>query len=98
MCGSPTNTVDLPAGVDTTNASIIQGTVFSDNGPVTGAFVRLLDGTGEFTAEVVTAAEGYYRFFAAPGDWTVRALSRAGNGTETINSQIGIHQVDVQVS
>ena len=98
MCGSPTQTVDLPAGVDTTNASIIQGTVFGDSGPVEGAFVRLLDGGGEFTAEVVTSPEGYYRFFAAPGDWTVRALSRSGNGTETITSQIGIHQLDVQVS
>ncbi len=95
MCGSPTQTVDLPPGTDTTNASIIQGTVFSDNGPVAGAFVRLLDGDGEFTAEVVTSPEGYYRFFAAPGEWTVRALSRVGNATETIGSQIGIHQLDV---
>ena len=97
MCGSPTQTVDLPAGIDTTNASIIQGTVFADDGPVPGAFVRLLDGTGEFTAEVVTSDEGYYRFFAAPGEWTVRALSRSGNGTETVTSQIGIHRIDVQV-
>jgi hypothetical protein len=98
MCGTPIQTVDLPPGTDTTNASIIQGTVFGDSGPVTGAFVRLLDGSGEFTAEVVTSTEGYYRFFAAPGDWTVRALSRAGNGTESVTSQIGIHQLDVQVS
>ena len=97
MCGSPTQTVELPAGVDTTGASIIQGTVFSDNGPVPGAFVRLLDGGGEFTAEVVASDEGYYRFFAAPGDWTVRVLSRLGNGAEAITSQIGIHRVDVQV-
>jgi Protein of unknown function (DUF1416) len=97
MCGSPNQTVELPVGIDTTNASIIQGTVFADNGPVSGAFVRLLDGTGEFTAEGVSNADGYYRFFAAPGDWTVRALSRSGNGTETLQSQIGIHQVDVQV-
>jgi len=97
MCGSPTQTVELPPGIDTTSASIFQGTVFSDNGPVGGAFVRLLDAGGEFTAEVVTSPEGYYRFFAAPGDWTVRVLSRSGNGTETITSQIGIHRVDVQV-
>lgn len=97
MCGSPIQTVELPPGIDTTNASIIQGTVFGDSGPVAGAFVRLLDSTEEFTAEVVTSPAGYYRFFAAPGDWTVRVLSRAGNGTETVTSQIGIHQVDVQV-
>jgi len=97
MCGSPTQTVELPPGIDTTNASIIQGTVFADDGPVSGGFVRLLDGSGEFTAEVVTSPEGYYRFFAAPGDWTVRVLSRAGNGAEQLTSQIGIHQLDVQV-
>jgi len=98
MCGAPTQTVDLPAGVDTTNASIIQGTVSAESGPVAGAFVRLLDGTGEFTAEVITSTEGHYRFFAAPGEWTVRVLSRTGNGTETVTAQIGIHQVDVQVA
>ena len=96
-CGSPVQTVELPEGIDITNATIIQGSVLSDLGPVAGAFVRLLDGSGEFTAEVVTSDEGYYRFFAAPGDWTVRVLSRAGNGTESITSQTGIHQVDVQV-
>lgn len=98
MCGSPTQTVDLPAGVDTTSASIIQGVVFGDSGPVPGAFVRLLDGSDEFAAEVVTSAEGHYRFFAAPGDWTVRALSRSGNGSEQISLQIGIHQLDVQIA
>lgn len=96
-CGSPTQTVELPEGIDTTNASIIQGTVSAPDGPVAGAFVRLLDGSGEFTAEVVASSEGFYRFFAAPGDWTVRVLSRAGNGAANVSSQIGIHQVDVQV-
>ena len=35
-----------------------------------GAYVRLLDGSNEFTAEVVTSATGQFRFFAAPGSWT----------------------------
>jgi hypothetical protein len=96
-CGSPIQTVELPAGIDITTASIIQGTVSSDGAPVAGAFVRLLDGSGEFTAEVVASDEGYYRFFAAPGDWTVRVLSRAGNGAQRISSQLGVHEVDVQV-
>ena len=96
-CGSPTQTVDLPAGIDTTTASIIEGTVSCAGNPVGGAFVRLLDGSGEFTAEVVASPEGHYRFFAAPGDWTVRVLSRAGNGAQHVSSQLGIQQVDVQV-
>jgi hypothetical protein len=33
--------------------------------------VRLLDSTGEFTAEVPTNAEGQFRFFAGPGSWTL---------------------------
>ena len=45
--------------------------------PVGGAYVRLLDSTGEFTAEVPTSATGQFRFFAAPGSWTLRALAPA---------------------
>ncbi len=37
--------------------------------------MRLLDGGGEFTAEVPTSATGQFRFFAGPGRWTVRALA-----------------------
>ena len=49
--------------------------------PVDGAYVRLLDATGEFTAEVPTSATGQFRFFAAPGDLDAahaRAEGRAG--------------------
>ena len=64
-----------------------------------GAYVRLLDGTGEFTAEVVTSATGDFRFFAAPGNWTVRALSRSGNGDVTISpDSAGVYAVDVTVA
>ena len=30
---------------------------------------------GEFTAEVPTSATGQFRFFAAPGTWTLRTLA-----------------------
>jgi hypothetical protein len=43
--------------------------------PVSGAYVRLLDRTGEFTAEVPTSATGHFRFFAGPGEWTLRTLA-----------------------
>ena len=69
-----------------------------DGQPVGGAFVRLLDGSGEFTAEVVASGTGDFRFFAAPGDWTVRALSASGNGSARVHpSANGIHNVDVEV-
>ena len=80
MCGAPEQTAELPAGVDLAKESVLVGKVTNGGSPVGGAFVRLLDATGEFTAEVVSSATGDYRFFAAPGSWTVRALSRSGNG------------------
>jgi hypothetical protein len=55
--------------------SVIEGVVSRDGTPVGGAYVRLLDGAGEFTAEVPTSTTGRFRFFAAPGPWTVRTLA-----------------------
>ncbi|MDX2646487.1 DUF1416 domain-containing protein [Streptomyces sp. NPDC001902] len=72
MCGAKTGGPDL-AGIDVATETIIQGSVTRDGEPVTG-YVRLLDGGGEFTAEVPTSATGQFRFFAAPGSWTLRAL------------------------
>jgi len=95
-CGSPVQTAELPAGVNTVDQAILQGRVLAGTGPVSGAFVRLLDSTGEFTAEVVSSPTGDFRFFAAPGSWTVRALSRAGNGQAEVDAPCtGIHSVDV---
>lgn len=98
MCGAPEQTVELPPGTDLTKESVVAGKVVSGGSPVAGAYVRLLDGTGEFTAEVVSSASGDYRFFAAPGTWTVRALSRSGNGqTEVSVSGPGLHITEVTV-
>ena len=74
MCGAPAQTLDLE-GIDVAKESIIQGTVSRDGTALGGAYVRLLDSSGEFTAEVVTSATGAFRFFAAPGDWTLRTLA-----------------------
>ena len=63
--------------------TVIQGTVTRGGEPEGGAYVRLLDSTGEFTAEVVTSATGAFRFFARPGSWTLRALGPGGAKTET---------------
>jgi hypothetical protein len=74
MCGAKTGGVSLE-GVDVDKESVIQGIVTRDSEPVGGAYVRLLDRTGEFAAEVPTSATGHFRFFAAPGEWTVRTLA-----------------------
>ena len=65
-------------GIDVTTQTIIQGVVLRDgddgvpNGtPVGNTHVRLLDRDGEFTAELPTNLQGQFRFFAAPGAWTL---------------------------
>jgi len=99
MCGAPVQTPDLPASTDLDKATVITGRVLADGEPVGGAFVRLLDETGEFTAEVVASATGDFRFFAAPGEWTLRALSRVGSGTAAIKPAApGLHSTDVAVA
>jgi hypothetical protein len=84
MCGAPTQTPTLPAHVDIEKETVIYGVVSKDGNPVPAAYVRLLDSTGEFTAEVVTSATGDYRFFAAPGDWTLSVLHNSGKARQAL--------------
>ncbi len=74
MCGA-TRGGPSTEGLDLTDAAVVQGVVERDGEPVPNAYVRLLDGGGEFTAEVPTSVTGQFRFFAAPGNWTVRTLA-----------------------
>jgi hypothetical protein len=90
-------------GIDLSKQTVIQGQIIRDgiddavpNGtPVANGHVRLLDATGEFTAEVPTNAEGQFRFFAAPGTWTLvvqapgarvekRVIASQGNASDTV--------------
>jgi len=96
MCGAPVQTLDLE-GIDVAKESIVQGTVVRDGDPVPGAYVRLLDSTGEFTAEVQTSATGAFRFFAAPGDWTLRTLT-SGSSVDTPATAVLGQVVEVTVS
>ena len=99
MCGAPDQSIALPPGTDLSKETVLAGRVLAGGEPVAGAFVRLLDGTGEFTAEVVASASGDFRFFAAPGTWTLRALSRAGNGQTVLQAESpGLHQAEVAVA
>ena len=74
MCGATAGGLSLD-GVDVAKEAIIQGQVTKAGEPVATAYVRLLDGTGEFTAEVPVSASGHFRFFAGPGEWTLRTLA-----------------------
>jgi hypothetical protein len=96
-CGAPDQSAPLPASVDVAKETVITGVVHAGDSPVGGAYVRLLDATGEFTAEVVTSPAGQFRFFAAPGTWTLRALSREGNGDQTVAAAQGVTEVALPV-
>jgi hypothetical protein len=98
-CAAPDQSAPIPAGVDLEKETVITGILTTAEGDaVGGAYVRLLDSTGEFTAEVVTSPEGVFRFFAAPGKWTLRALSRQGNGDLAVDASRGINQVGLSVA
>ncbi|MFV0496233.1 DUF1416 domain-containing protein [Mycobacterium sp.] len=100
MSNAPGQGLTLPAGVDLAKETVITGRVVDCDGQaVGGAFVRLLDSSDEFTAEVVATATGDFRFFAAPGSWTVRALSGPANGdAAVVPSGAGLHEVDIKIA
>ncbi|GIF06009.1 DUF1416 domain-containing protein [Actinoplanes siamensis] len=98
-CAAPDQSAPLPASVDLQKETVITGVVRTAEGElVGGAYVRLLDSSGEFTAEVVTSPEGVFRFFAAPGSWTLRALSRFGNGELAVDAARGVNEVALGVA
>ena len=74
MCGAKRGGPSTD-GLSLTTEAVVQGIVLRGDEPVSNAYVRLLDGGGEFTAEVPTSATGQFRFFAAPGSWTLRTLA-----------------------
>ncbi|MGX7677437.1 DUF1416 domain-containing protein [Jatrophihabitans sp. DSM 45814] len=99
MCGAPAQTPTLPAHVDIEKETVIYGVVTKDDAPVPAAYVRLLDSTGEFTAEVVTSATGDYRFFARPGEWTLSVLHNSGSVRKTISAAApGLVEASLQLS
>ena len=89
MCGATEGGLSLD-GIDVKKEAIVQGQVLRDGSPVGNAYVRLLDRTGEFTAEVPTSATGHFRFFAAPGEWTLRTLApKAEPVDKQVHASIG---------
>ena len=86
-------------GVDVAKEAIIQGQVLRSGEPVGNAYVRLLDSTGEFTAEVPTDDAGQFRFFAGDGRWTLRTLAPKADTTDRqVVAQVGsIAEVAISV-
>jgi uncharacterized GH25 family protein len=89
MCGATAGGLSLD-GVDVAKEAVVQGQVVRDGQPVANAYVRLLDRSGEFTAEVPTSATGHFRFFAADGEWTLRTLApRAETVDQKVKAAVG---------
>lgn len=98
MCGATEGGLSLD-GVNVKKEAIIQGQVVRAGEPVGNAYVRLLDRSGEFTAEVPTSATGHFRFFAGEGDWTLRTLApKATPVDNAVHAAIGsIAEVTVAI-
>lgn len=82
MCGATEGGLSLD-GVNVAKEAVIQGQVLRGQEPVPNAYVRLLDRSGEFTAEVPTSATGHFRFFADDGEWTLRTLAPKAEPVDT---------------
>ena len=79
-CGAPAGGAPLPASAG--NQAVVEGRVTRGGEAVPVGYARLLNEGGEFVAEVPLGADGGFRFFAAPGSWTVRVLAPGGVNTD----------------
>ena len=98
MCGATEGGLSLD-GVNVAKEAVVQGQVLRNGAPVGNAYVRLLDGSGEFTAEVPTSVTGHFRFFAREGEWTLRTLAPGSEPVDRkVQAQIGeITEVEIVV-
>jgi hypothetical protein len=77
-CGAPAGGSAGLAGIDIDRQAVVEGTVIHNGSAVSTGYARLLNDGGDFVAEVPLGEEGGFRFFAAPGSWTVRVLAPGG--------------------
>jgi len=75
-CGAPAGGVSVSAATGT--QAVVEGHVTRDGAPVSTGYARLLGSGDEFVAEVPLGDDGGFRFFAAPGSWTLRVLAPGG--------------------
>jgi len=77
-CGAPAGGVSAPAAAG--SQAVVEGKVTRDGAAVSTGYARLLGTGDEFVAEVPLGDDGGFRFFAAPGSWTLRVLAPAACG------------------
>jgi hypothetical protein len=65
----------VSAAADAGTQAVVQGRVTRNGAAVPVGYARLLNSGGDFVAEVPLGEDGRFRFFAAPGSWTLRVLA-----------------------
>jgi hypothetical protein len=87
----------MPATVS--DQAVVEGRVVHDGAPVATGYARLLGTGDEFVAEVPLGDDGGFRFFAAPGSWTLRVLAPGGLSAErSVAADYGqVTKVDVTI-
>ena len=75
-CGAPAGGVSTSAAAG--RQAVVEGKVTRDGAAVSTGYARLLGTGDEFVAEVPLGDDGGFRFFAAPGSWTLRVLAPGG--------------------
>jgi Protein of unknown function (DUF1416) len=96
-CGAPAGGVSASAAAG--DQAVVEGRVSHDGVPVSTGYARLLGSGDEFVAEVPLGEDGGFRFFAAPGSWTLRVLAPGGIRAErSVDADYGqVTKVDVTV-
>jgi hypothetical protein len=96
-CGAPAGGAAMPA--EAGSQAVVEGHVTRAGTAVQVGYARLLDSGGEFVAEVPLGTDGGFRFFAAPGAWTVRVLAPGGVRTDrAVTAEYGrVAAVEVSV-
>jgi hypothetical protein len=97
-CGAVVGGVSLDR-VDVTKQAVIQGVVTRGGAPAPTGYARLNDANGDFVAEVPLSTRGEFRFFAAPGSWTVVTLVPGGTHRTDVRADLGaIADLDIEVA
>jgi Protein of unknown function (DUF1416) len=98
-CGAPVGGAALTAVKDAGTQAVVQGRVTQNGTAVPVGYARLLNTGGEFVAEVPLGEDGGFRFFAAPGSWTLRVLAPGNVRAErTVSADIGkVTELEVAV-
>ena len=95
-CGAPAGGA---VATDAGSQAIVQGRVTRGGSGVPTGYARLLNSRGDFVAEVPLGEDGGFRFFAAPGTWTLRVLAPGGVRAErAVSADIGqITELEIPV-